>query len=533
MTIQQFTFEYNLDKPIFFYCKDNEFSHPSICLAEGLKELGLPFYSNINYWKIAPDREEYLFTHSPNVSPDDCSIVILDQRYWYCTPALENIFHSKRRYVTVYIDDVDGPTLWNPDFNNFDLRFRLHYNKNSPYPSNCIPWVFGLSNRILKETSNLLQVQAKIKKILVNFRVDQKRLRYFNAWLRVPQGLVEVDNALVRVDHPIRKIALEQLLPLMQKVLPVDNNLEDFDIPPSDSYHHLQWVQTGQRHYPDYYKRLRESIACACFGGCITLCPATGKPLVEWWDSWRFWESLAAGCVTFHVDFDKYGIQLPVMPQNWRHYIGIDLENIQDTVDRIAKNPGILEQISTEGRRWAIENYGPVPTAVRFLETVNSHFLQINQGTENPRNLVSFSLPVHLTEINLIIFPDWSQAEDNLGLDLEKIIRALVTHPEKTKITLLIHYSNISDEDANLALSSVVMNLLMEEDLDVSEGPEISLIGQLSEIQWQTLMPRLYARIILDTENKKAIALVEVKGITSGELDNFNQQAESIKLEDT
>jgi hypothetical protein len=89
------------------------------------------------------------------------------------------------------------------------------------------------------------------------------------------------------------------------------------------------------------------------------------------WDSWRFWESLAAGCVTFHLDFEKYGIDLPVMPENWRHYIGIDLDNVQATIDRITANPEILEYIAQEGRSWAIKNYSPVPTALRFLEIVS------------------------------------------------------------------------------------------------------------------------------------------------------------------
>ena len=93
------------------------------------------------------------------------------------------------------------------------------------------------------------------------------------------------------------------------------------------------------------------------------------KRIIQW-DSWRFWKSLAAGCVTFHVDFEKYGLHLPVMPENWRHYIGIDLDNVQEAVERIADEPEIVERISTEGRLWALEHYSPVPTALRFLGIV-------------------------------------------------------------------------------------------------------------------------------------------------------------------
>lgn len=128
-------------------------------------------------------------------------------------------------------------------------------------------------------------------------------------------------------------------------------------------------------------------------------------------------------------------------------------------------------------------------------------------------------LPLNLRQINFIIFPDWSQPEESLGLDLQKVMRVIATHPNKSQITLLVDSSNISDEDANLVLSSVVMNLLMAEDLDVSDGPEISLIGKLSEIQWSVLMSRLNGRIILEHENKKAIAQAKADDIPYCQVD--------------
>jgi len=128
-------------------------------------------------------------------------------------------------------------------------------------------------------------------------------------------------------------------------------------------------------------------------------------------------------------------------------------------------------------------------------------------------------LPLNLRDINLIVFPDWSQPEESLGLELEGVVRAIATHPDKIKMTLLVDSSNISDEDANLALSSVVMNLLMEEDLDVSDGLEISLIGQLSKIQWSALIPRLHSRIVLENENTEAIAQAKAENIALFELD--------------
>lgn len=132
-------------------------------------------------------------------------------------------------------------------------------------------------------------------------------------------------------------------------------------------------------------------------------------------------------------------------------------------------------------------------------------------------------LPFNLRDINWIVFPDWSQPEESLGLELEGVLRAIATHPDKSKMTLLVDTNNISDEDANLILSSVAMNLLMEEDLDVSEGPEISLIGQLSEIQREILISRLQGRIVLENENREAIAHAKAENIPTCELDSFTK----------
>jgi len=118
-------------------------------------------------------------------------------------------------------------------------------------------------------------------------------------------------------------------------------------------------------------------------------------------------------------------------------------------------------------------------------------------------------LTLKLRKTNLIVFPDWCQSEEAIGRELEKIIMTILTHPESQEITLLIDTSNLEEKseiDANLVVSGVVMNLLMQEDLEMAGEPEISLVGKLSELQWQALLPRIQARISLEDENQQAIA---------------------------
>ncbi|MGL5135365.1 MAG: glycosyltransferase, partial [Planktothrix sp.] len=120
--------------------------------------------------------------------------------------------------------------------------------------------------------------------------------------------------------------------------------------------------------------------------------------------------------------------------------------------------------------------------------------------------LVSDLTHLELKEINLIIFPDWKQPEESVCSELMPVIKALVNHPDKSHIKLLIDHQNIADEEADLILSSVVMNLLMEEELDIEQGPDISLLGELTQPQWLNLLSIVQGRISLDMEN---LAIIE------------------------
>ncbi|MFN4845050.1 MAG: methyltransferase domain-containing protein [Dolichospermum sp.] len=141
------------------------------------------------------------------------------------------------------------------------------------------------------------------------------------------------------------------------------------------------------------------------------------------------------------------------------------------------------------------------------------------------RNYLSETLEqnLRLRDINLIIFPDWTQAEEELGFELQEVIQTLANHPENQKITLIIHIGNLTIEDAEMFLSSVAMNLLMT-DLDISDTIEISLIDQLGNMQWQSLLPRIYGRVILSNEAKINLVQIPVSDLKSYQLDSLISQ---------
>lgn len=113
---------------------------------------------------------------------------------------------------------------------------------------------------------------------------------------------------------------------------------------------------------------------------------------------------------------------------------------------------------------------------------------------------------LRLREVNIILFPDWQQPEDSLCVQLESVITTLFAQKEPSKITALLDTSNISEEDANLVLSSVIMSILMQQDLDETDIPEVALLGNLSEMQWKVLLPCIHYRVVLENENQQAVA---------------------------
>ncbi len=89
------------------------------------------------------------------------------------------------------------------------------------------------------------------------------------------------------------------------------------------------------------------------------------------WDSFRLWESLAAGCVTVHLDFEKYGFNLPVAPVPWEHYAPIDLDNIASSVEQLMDHGKAWAEIAEGGRAWATTHYAPKPTLARVLAAMS------------------------------------------------------------------------------------------------------------------------------------------------------------------
>lgn len=105
--------------------------------------------------------------------------------------------------------------------------------------------------------------------------------------------------------------------------------------------------------------------------------------------------------------------------------------------------------------------------------------------------------------LNLIAFPNWHQSEADLSDTLAMLLRFALTHADRENLTLLIHTGHWSGEDANEAVSSVLLYLMSEEGIEIGESPEIMLIEPLSITP--LLISQLSGRIAIAVEDQDAI----------------------------
>ncbi|MEH2183078.1 O-linked N-acetylglucosamine transferase, SPINDLY family protein [Nostoc sp.] len=147
--------------------------------------------------------------------------------------------------------------------------------------------------------------------------------------------------------------------------------------------------------------------------------------------------------------------------------------------------------------------------------------MEVTNLREQNDEYISELLAVSERDINIIIFPDWSQPEEALILELEQVIKAVINHPSNYQMVLLIDTDGIIEDDANLILSAVAMNLLIAQNFDVSLECEISLLGNLDDIEYESLASDIHARIVLENENSKKLSLLSLANIPVYEIKAF------------
>ncbi len=341
--------------PIYPYGNDHYF-HEIIVLAEGFKELGFKIFGNINFWQYF-DSKEYLINESDD---DDYDMAVYDYRY---VKSFEHLLFRKGYpnfnldSINILVDRNDWISpIWNKNYHYkvFNLILGCHTVKGFHYPPNYIPWVMGLSNRMIYSID---KTRSKIihNDIGYNFRV----------W------------------HNLRKLFLTEIksckskFPVIKKLTKETNEKqldEDF----------FYYKKTTKRHNLEYFKIINSNLLFLGIGGYVETLPKIYQPynivdkirrkpnylinkftrhqkqFVFQWDSFRMWELFYANTCPIFLNFKKFNFLLPHYPIENEHYLSIDdysWKSFSKKLTEISKAE--IKQIGTNGKEWVMKNYSP------------------------------------------------------------------------------------------------------------------------------------------------------------------------------
>lgn len=193
-----------------------------------------------------------------------------------------------------------------------------------------------------------------------------------------------------------------------------------------------------------------------------------------------------------------------------------DLQGMAKCMLQLVENPKLAARLGKAAQERISAQFSMEKSISRLWEIIE---IAIQEDKDN-----KFVHNLDLRETNLIIFPDWNVSEETLLQELGNTLNTISNHPKAGKITLLLDLKGISQEDADLALSSAVMNLMMEEGIELREDLEISPIPELSDRAWEILLANVNGRIVLETENRDRVTEIGADQIPAYTLNTVNSE---------
>ncbi|HEV3136481.1 MAG TPA: methyltransferase domain-containing protein, partial [Pirellulales bacterium] len=90
---------------------------------------------------------------------------------------------------------------------------------------------------------------------------------------------------------------------------------------------------------------------------------------------------------------------------------------------------------------------------------------------------VALKFALRLREINLVVFPDWTQSPELVVGQIRGLFFALSAHPDKQRVAVVVNAGNPQNELAGRILSQVAAEVFTPGGVAIAGGPEISMVG--------------------------------------------------------
>ena len=206
--------------------------------------------------------------------------------------------------------------------------------------------------------------------------------------------------------------------------------------------------------------------------------------------------------LTFDYANPKVRSRLEMYERNWNILDASDVQVLVDCCEKCGLQ--LVQDID-----WSVQDavinaayHSPDPEVSYTFGMLT--FKKVSATAQNDADDAKQLPNIALSKTNWIAFPDWTIAEETLMQQLSDLVQVALNHPDRENLTLLVHADQVDTDDANLILSGVMMNLLMQEPDEASDNnsPEltITLLEGMDTQHWQWLIPQLQCRIILPDE---------------------------------
>ncbi|MCY7333708.1 MAG: glycosyltransferase [Pseudanabaena sp. CAN_BIN31] len=93
-----------------------------------------------------------------------------------------------------------------------------------------------------------------------------------------------------------------------------------------------------------------------------------------------------------------------------------------------------------------------------------------------------------LRDINLVLFPDWQKSEEEIANYLYSYLELILKHPEKKSMTIFVAFNGLDNEEFNSWLVDIILSLIIEKDIDVSDGEPNFITVQINDNRcWENI----------------------------------------------
>ncbi|MCX8062045.1 MAG: glycosyltransferase [Anaerolineales bacterium] len=332
---------------VYIHLPSGYLSHIGISLLTGFSDIGLKVFSNLSRSSVLGSPYASFDAIQPffeyEVFPQKVDFYVVDVTQEISQEEIRNINnHISNRNVAI-LNMSDSANLSSGLFSKNFITFSAHCNRFARHGGDIRPLGFGVIHSLVEDSTRYNLNEKKIK-IINNFNPTFHQSIRSSLELTLLEKLsmyFEIDR-----EHVYGRRYFEKLARTVAVLAYCGEYYEDV--------RRHEYTNELIKDRPEFNF---EHFEC--------------KVAIFRWDSFRFWEAALFACAPIQLNFHKYGMELPVLPIPWTHYIPIDLAEVSDLPDKIMQilrsDPLALHKIGKNAREWVLANYTPSAVAKHFI----------------------------------------------------------------------------------------------------------------------------------------------------------------------